>query len=75
MTETWKLLKSKRQTPCCGQPVRVQVVTPGPQSRRCGLCKGTNVFVLEPMAILPGTLRLRWLTDDEVEQLELEPTE
>jgi len=24
------------------------------------------VFVLEPMALMPDTLRLRWLTDDEV---------
>jgi hypothetical protein len=53
----------------------VQVVEPGPQSRRCGLCKATNTFVLEPMAMLPGTLRLRWLADDEVEQLELEPAD
>lgn len=65
----WRLLKSNRRTPCCGQPVRVQVIEPGPQVRRCGLCKGTNVFVLEPMTMLPDTLRLRWLTGDEVAQL------
>lgn len=66
---TWKLLKSKRETPCCQQRVRVTVVEPGVQYRRCGLCKRTNAFVLEQMAKLPDTLRMRWLSDDEVEEI------
>jgi hypothetical protein len=69
---TWKLLKGKRETPCCHQRVRVVTIEPGRQHRRCDLCKATNVFVLEPMATLPGTLRLRWLTEvDTEEQTEL----
>ena len=62
----WKLMKSKRETPCCQQRVRVTVVEPGVQYRRCDLCKRTNAFVLEQMATLPNTLRMRWLNDSEL---------
>ena len=62
----WRLLKAKNETPCCQQPVRVKVVEPGPQLRKCPLCKAHNWFVLEPSMISPGVLRLRWMTDGQV---------
>lgn len=66
----WSLFKSKNETPCCGQSVRVKIVEPGPQVRKCSLCKQVNTFVLEPMSVGGlNKLRLRWLTDTEVEVL------
>lgn len=64
----WSLLKGKHETPCCQQAVRVKLVEPGPQNRKCSLCKTVNVFVLEPMqsSFAQGKLKLRWLTDSEV---------
>ena len=68
--QQWTLMKGKRETPCCRQQVRVKVVEVGYQYRRCPLCRQLNVFVLEEMARRPGTLRFRWLTDSEIEQLD-----
>lgn len=65
----WSLMKSRRETPCCYQPVRVKIVEPGPQLRKCQLCKSENWFVLEPLERVPSTLRLRWMTDSEVERM------
>ena len=71
---TWRLMKGKRETPCCRQQVRVKVVEPGYQDRYCPLCKTTSTFVLEEIGSLPGTLRLRWLTGGEVARMhEWEP--
>jgi len=65
----WKILKAKHATPCCQQSVRVKTVEPGPQVRKCDLCKAHNWFVLEPTVMFPDKLKLRWLTDDEVERM------
>lgn len=62
----WTLLKSKNETPCCRQQVRVKIVEPGPQLRKCDLCKSHNWFVLEPSLLMPDKLKLRWMTDGEV---------
>ena len=70
MTTTWRLMKGKRETPCCGQQVRVKDVAVGRQYRTCPLCKRTSVFVLEPVASVPGVLRMRWLTDSEAAALD-----
>jgi hypothetical protein len=66
----WRLHKQKNETPCCYQQVRVKIVEPGPQMRKCDLCKSVNWFVLEPMAMVPGLLKLRWMTDGQVEAMQ-----
>lgn len=65
----WTILKAKHVTPCCQQSVRVKIVEPGPQVRKCQLCKAENWFVLEPALLSTDRLKLRWLTDDEVERM------
>ena len=65
----WTMMKAKNETPCCHQSVRVKIVEPGVQTRKCDLCKTVNHFTLEPSQMFPDRLRLRWLTDSEVEQI------
>lgn len=66
-----RIMKGKRETPCCRQQVRVKIVEPGYYSRICPLCKGHNVFVLEKVSLtgMDGLLRMRWLTDGEMEAM------
>ncbi len=60
------IAKGKRETPCqCAQPIRVKIIEPGIYRRKCELCKQTNTFVLEELAIMPGVLKLRWISDAE----------
>ena len=66
----WSLLKQKNETPCCYQSVRVKIVEPGPQMRKCPLCKTENWFVLEPTQMFPDKLKLRWMTDGQVEAMQ-----
>ena len=66
MSTQWRVAKGKRETPCCAQQVRVKIVQPGLQTRRCELCHQLNTFVLEELSAIPGTLRLRWLSAGEV---------
>lgn len=64
---TYRLQKSKRETPCCGVAIRVKIVEPGVQVRKCEACNSARWFILEPMSTLPGTLKLRWVTTAEAE--------
>ena len=68
MSDRWTMFKATKETPCCHQSVRVKIVEPGIQNRKCQLCGEVNVFTLEPIGT--NKLRLRWLTDDEVEALD-----
>ena len=68
--DTYRILKAKKETPCCHQQVRVKIVEPGVQVRKCPLCKEISHFALEPTSIDPRLLRLRWMGDDEVAELE-----
>lgn len=61
----WRMQKSPRELPCCKTPIRVKIVEPGLQSRVCGYHHSTHYFRLEEMRMMPGTLRLRWVTTDE----------
>lgn len=65
----WRLLKSKNETPCCRQTVRVKTVEPGPQLRRCPICKAYNWFVLEPSTVVLDGLRFRWMTSGQVDAM------
>ncbi len=65
----WRVLKdNQRQLPCHPSVrVRVKVLEPGVQSRRCDRCDAWRYFILEPMTgKMEGTLRLRWLSEEEV---------
>lgn len=67
---TWKLIKdNQRHLPCHPSvAVRVKVLEPGIQSRWCDRCQTWQYFDLQPMTDerFPDTLRLRWLTKEEV---------
>ena len=65
----WALMKARKESPCCRQQVRVKIVEPGVQARKCDLCKTVNYFTLEPNTIIPDRLRFRWLTDSEAERM------
>ena len=62
-------MKSRKETPCCHQLVRVKIVEPGIQARKCDLCKQVSYFTLEHNTIVPDRLRFRWLTDSEAEEM------
>ena len=64
---TYRLQKSKRETPCCGVAIRVKIVEPGVQVRKCEACNTAQWFILEPMLAIPGTLKLRWVTTAEAD--------
>ena len=66
---SWQLIKSKKETPCCYQQVRVKIVEPGVQARKCDICRETSFFILEPSTMFPDRLRFRWLTDGEAERV------
>ena len=63
----YRLQKSKRETPCCGVAIRVKIVEPGVQLRKCEACNGERWFILEPMLSIPGVLKLRWVTTEEAD--------
>jgi len=63
----YRLQKSKRETPCCGVAIRVKIVEPGVQVRKCEACNTAQWFILEPMLSMPGTLKLRWVTTGEAD--------
>lgn len=66
IAKKWTMAKGKRETPCqCAQPIRVKIVEPGIHIRRCELCKRRMTYLLEEMEMLPGVLKLRWITDKE----------
>ena len=62
-----RLQKSPRELPCCKTPIRVKIIEPGLQWRKCDLCKTLNYFLLEPMQIAPNMLKLRWVSTQEAE--------
>jgi hypothetical protein len=62
---TYRLQKGPRELPCCRTSVRVKIIEPGVQHRRCELCKSTNYFILEEMKLMPGTLKMRWVSTRE----------
>ena len=68
-----RIMKGKREMPCCGQQVRIKIAAPGYYSRICPLCKKHNVFVLEEVSIsgMSGTLRMRWLDHEQLRELYL----
>lgn len=63
-----RLQKSPRELPCCKTPIRVKIIEPGLQSRKCELCKTVNYFMLEELMIVPGVLKLRWVSEAEAER-------
>lgn len=63
-----RLQKSKRELPCCKTPIRVKIIEPGLQWRKCELCKTVNYFLLEEMSVMPGILKLRWVNSGEAER-------
>ena len=75
MMSEWRVMKSKNETPCCQQPVRVKIVEPGPQLRKCPLCKAHNWFMLEPSTFTTGALRLRWMSTSEIDAMLAEEQE
>lgn len=66
-----RIMKGKREMPCCGQQVRVKIAAPGYYSRICPLCRKHNVFILEPVSIagMSDTLRMRWLDEEGLREL------
>ena len=65
----YRVMKGRKETPCCGQLIRVKIVEPGVQLRKCELCREISHFTLEPTMLDPNVLRLRWLSDAEVEEM------
>ena len=63
-----RLQKSPRELPCCKTPIRVKIIEPGLQWRKCDLCKTVNYFLLEPMRISPDLLKLRWVNTQEADE-------
>ena len=63
-----RLQKSPRELPCCHTPIRVKIIEPGLQWRKCDLCKTVNYFLLEEMRAVPGVLKLRWVSSLEADQ-------
>ena len=63
-----RLQKSPRELPCCKTPIRVKIIEPGLQWRKCELCKTVNYFMLEESRISPGLLRLRWVSTREADE-------
>ena len=61
----------RRQTPCCRQSIRVKIVEPGVQSRRCALCHQVNWFQLTESDNLrwKGLLKLEWITAEEAAEI------
>lgn len=69
----WRVSNSRRhrETPCCRQPVRVKIIEPGVQERKCPLCHTVNYFTLEPSTDprWKGVLFMRWIGEDEAHDI------
>lgn len=67
---TWRMGNGKRETPCCGVAIRVKIVEPGVQERKCEACRQTRYFVLKPVQMkgLEDRLRLVWVDEAEAQQ-------
>ena len=71
---SYRVIAQRKQTPFCSLNVRVKIVEPGVQARKCSLCGQVNHFILEELSMdylgeAPAPLRLRWMTDAEVDAL------
>lgn len=67
--DEWRVFKSKRETPCCQQSVRVKVIEPGVQVRTCPLCHVDNWFILEEMSGVDKVLKMRWIGSGELRSI------